>query len=487
MRQGSSRWGTFHNGHWEFGETEDTSWYVFNRSTKRDQLKKQERKIKEFLANPGNHSQEEKDGFLFDSLRKDRELSQYLKPILKAGANPNAVVKSETILERALSVENSGEIILLLKNGGDPNQIGSKKPFLSKLIKLRTKECFDRRIELLILALEKGADPYLVDNKGRNAFDIAKQFNRENIIPYLNGYSYIRALVQALDKSSFELFQILHDHGNCLINYCLSRLVKNCYKSFKNRQFEKYKQYLEFLKILLSIYSPEPKFKDLKKAIKYKLVHLVKILASYIGSKGKLIRVLNYAKNEKSSIRQKIKKAVKKNKLGNIKLRDINQLKLELSLVKQIIGSLYLLNISDKSVECALDQESPKYLEYLLKKKAININEPNKELIDVNGLYSRAAPAKLCRMTPLQYSIECKKISMVDCLLKNGADPNFFNGMTTLPIITAVRNGHYEMVKLLLDYQADPNIEDFMGKNAFVYALELGNERIIDLLLWADV
>lgn len=68
-------------------------------------------------------------------------------------------------------------------------------------------------------------------------------------------------------------------------------------------------------------------------------------------------------------------------------------------------------------------------------------------------------------------------VDVTECLLKNGADPNFMDGMV---LVQACRNGFLEVVELLLDYGAEPNSNDGQSLR---WACAAGHLPIVERLL----
>ena len=73
-------------------------------------------------------------------------------------------------------------------------------------------------------------------------------------------------------------------------------------------------------------------------------------------------------------------------------------------------------------------------------------------------------------------------VSMVELLLKNGANPNLTNSTGVTALMYAVQFKNSKIVNLLLQFKADKLQIDNNGKSAFEYAVFSNNEEIINLL-----
>ena len=82
-------------------------------------------------------------------------------------------------------------------------------------------------------------------------------------------------------------------------------------------------------------------------------------------------------------------------------------------------------------------------------------------------------------LNPLLHAIE--NIETVSTLLKNGADPNYSNGVNTA-LMLASRLGCVEVVKKLLEYGADPTIESQSGDTALKWADTMDYGELVIIL-----
>ena len=89
---------------------------------------------------------------------------------------------------------------------------------------------------------------------------------------------------------------------------------------------------------------------------------------------------------------------------------------------------------------------------------------------------------------PLIYAIKQKKYDIVKLLLHYKADPNIMDNKFMTPIILAVKINEYKIIKLLIKYNA---ALDYFGpegdENILMMAIANNNEQIIDLLLQNNI
>lgn len=104
------------------------------------------------------------------------------------------------------------------------------------------------------------------------------------------------------------------------------------------------------------------------------------------------------------------------------------------------------------------------------------------EGVDINKPYSRenykAPPSDT---TALVESVKFNYYEVSEVLLKNGANPNVTYEMN--PIMYAIWNGNYDLVKLLLEYRADPNSSGVANISPLMQAVKSRNYDIAKLLL----
>lgn len=88
--------------------------------------------------------------------------------------------------------------------------------------------------------------------------------------------------------------------------------------------------------------------------------------------------------------------------------------------------------------------------------------------------------------TPLHLAVKNGHISVVDCLLQHGADPNIASDNNTTPLMTAAKNKSMEIVQLLLRHGADVLLKDKFHFAAIDHACERfmeGDLALVTLLL----
>lgn len=79
-------------------------------------------------------------------------------------------------------------------------------------------------------------------------------------------------------------------------------------------------------------------------------------------------------------------------------------------------------------------------------------------------------------ITPLALAVATKKVSLVQLLLANGANPNQGFSKTT-PLMTAITLKQESIVDLLLQAKADPNGKDTKGLTPLFIAVSTGKHR----------
>lgn len=83
---------------------------------------------------------------------------------------------------------------------------------------------------------------------------------------------------------------------------------------------------------------------------------------------------------------------------------------------------------------------------------------------------------------PLHLAALRGNVAIAQTLLESGAHINAQDIDTETPLMNASRSNHPEMVELLLQSGADPAIENAVGQTAFDIARDAGNERITFIL-----
>lgn len=76
-------------------------------------------------------------------------------------------------------------------------------------------------------------------------------------------------------------------------------------------------------------------------------------------------------------------------------------------------------------------------------------------------------------------------IEMVELLLQYGADPNLPDGenQSTTPLVTAIMENNYDIVKLMIDYNAEVNRLNTLNTSPLFNAVLMGHTEIVNLLL----
>ncbi|CRG82668.1 Pc16g04540 [Talaromyces islandicus] len=73
--------------------------------------------------------------------------------------------------------------------------------------------------------------------------------------------------------------------------------------------------------------------------------------------------------------------------------------------------------------------------------------------------------------------------SIIDVLLKNGADPNLVDNRRRTALHYAVEGGYMESIKVLLRWGADPSAIDLSGLNSLQMAVSKGYHDVVCLLM----
>jgi len=124
----------------------------------------------------------------------------------------------------------------------------------------------------------------------------------------------------------------------------------------------------------------------------------------------------------------------------------------------------------------------------------VNNNLVRKKSEDVEGDAREYRPRCRCCLnarsfvntTPLHLAVKNGHISVVDCLLQHGADPNIASENNTTPLMTAAKNKSMEIVQLLLRHGAEVLLKDKFYFAAIDHACERfmeGDLALVTLLL----
>ncbi|MBA3816205.1 MAG: ankyrin repeat domain-containing protein [Parachlamydiaceae bacterium] len=107
----------------------------------------------------------------------------------------------------------------------------------------------------------------------------------------------------------------------------------------------------------------------------------------------------------------------------------------------------------------------PKVIEWLIKQHV----DPN--FFDAEGI------------SPLLYAINQGKLEVIECLVKNGANPNFFDPEGFSPLLDAINQGKHEVIDYLVKNGANPNLLDSSGLTPLRYAIREGTLDMVERLL----
>ena len=87
--------------------------------------------------------------------------------------------------------------------------------------------------------------------------------------------------------------------------------------------------------------------------------------------------------------------------------------------------------------------------------------------------------------TPLMYAAKYNNSSVVEALIKEGADVNAQNEDGKTALMTAIEYGRFALVETLIKAGADANIRDENGNTPLMYAAEYGDTTVFDALIEA--
>ena len=111
-----------------------------------------------------------------------------------------------------------------------------------------------------------------------------------------------------------------------------------------------------------------------------------------------------------------------------------------------------------------------------------------KNLVDCVYIFITQEPTQLNRKdgygyTPLHLAVDRGHKSIVELLIKHGADINRSNNKWNKPLHTAVWFGHEEIIKLLINYGADINAKNDRNETPLDLARQREHHKIIQFLL----
>ena len=113
------------------------------------------------------------------TLNDDTEM---VKLLLHYGAKPNLDSFDRSSLDTAISKRNFEIVKLLLGHDADPN----RKNALSWTPLQST--AMDDKLDIADILLRYRADPFIQNNRGENAYDIARQYGNRRLIALMDFY-----------------------------------------------------------------------------------------------------------------------------------------------------------------------------------------------------------------------------------------------------------------------------------------------------------
>ncbi|WP_443946609.1 ankyrin repeat domain-containing protein [Pedobacter sp. AW1-32] len=90
------------------------------------------------------------------------------------------------------------------------------------------------------------------------------------------------------------------------------------------------------------------------------------------------------------------------------------------------------------------------------------------------------------KVSPLITAVNNKSFSLVKILIDNNADVNWKDGFQTTALMYAASNGLEDIVRLLLEKGADAMIKDNQGNDALSAAKESKNIKVVELITQAQ-
>lgn len=106
-----------------------------------------------------------------------------------------------------------------------------------------------------------------------------------------------------------------------------------------------------------------------------------------------------------------------------------------------------------------------------------------KELLSQNAISFDVKTKGEYPMAPLIFDAQEGFTSIVEILLRRGANPNAQNNRCRTALSYAAQEGHYVVLEHLLSHSADPNIIDDEGGTVLPWGARCGKEAIVRRLI----
>ena len=369
-----------------------------------------------------------------------------IRLLLEYNADPNLTDdEGETALAMAtsLNVLHSEDIIkTLLEYNADPNAqgYGGYTPLM--------KASIESYINIVQLLLDNGADPFIKNDEGDTALDMAES-------PFHNANDAVIDLL----KNRMATIRLQSRHRG--------RKTRNKLRTSMARRRSALSQ-------VADEYSLEEDIIDMLNSRITRPTHLdmIEETPRNLLSQGE-IGNKNLKKTQKKRKRKGKRKRKKRYYGGSNNLKggmfSLPTRRLKYTEVEPDFN-VYDTNVLKRAVEKGNIKVLRRFIE-----NGINLDFKYKSL---NGYISN---------TLLITASENGYTDIVELLLKNGASTDIFNSADTTALMEACHNQHPLIVELLLRHGADPNIFKRWGPTALILAVDKDDVKITELLLEYNV
>jgi ankyrin repeat protein len=109
-----------------------------------------------------------------------------------------------------------------------------------------------------------------------------------------------------------------------------------------------------------------------------------------------------------------------------------------------------------------------------------------KELLSQDAIYFDVNAKGEYPMAPLIFAAKEGFTSILEILLRHGANPNAQDNRCRTALSYAAQEGHYDVLEHLLSHDANPNIIDDQGSTALVWGACRGKEAIVRRLVTVE-
>lgn len=377
-------------------------------------------------------------------------------------------------------------------------------------------------LDIIKFLIKNNSDIHVVNHQGNNLLHIAAVKGRQEVVKFLLDEGCIDDCLNYQGQTAFQM-ACIHGHQD-LAEFMLEKQggdVNYLTETLQFASMTEHKHIVEFLSMrgamvngvvqdnLSSVCDNESRY--------YPPLHMAIVandqgVAECLLEQGAQVNILNYCGESALTV------AVKKGRKNSIKLLLDNQIRVDatdiklalytvgtwdLDLFKSIFGNkdltCILLNKFDSFLHLAVRENNCQLIEYLITEKNIEVNVWEYPLIsvainndniktvecllkydaDINAFNKELG---LC--SPIEYAIFIGSVSMLDYLIRRGAnvaDSSFFywDGVTAL--VQAVRKDDCRIIQCLIDHNVliDENVR---GESPLHLAVRLGNLNVIKCL-----